>query len=72
MRYGVQLFHRAQRQLKLFSGCRTLDIHARDSDIERFVEGQLQEDNFLRKKVATDVQLKKLVVDTIVTKANGM
>jgi len=56
----------------VFAGCRILEIRAHDSDIEIFVEGQLQEDMFLRKKVTMDAALKKLVVGTVVAKAKGM
>ena len=57
---------------KLFAGCEILKISSHDSDIEMFVEGELQKDRFLRTNVATDIGLKKLVVDTNIEKAKGI
>jgi len=48
-----------------------LDIRARDSDIEKYIDGQIEMETNL-KKYKQDDNLRKTIKDTIVSKANGM
>lgn len=56
----------------LFSDCGTIDIIAENDDVVAFVHGQIEEDKFLRNKALPGTELRKLIVDTIVEKAEGM
>ena len=56
----------------LFSDYRTIDIVAENSDVVAFVHGQIEEDKFLRRKAHINTELRKLIVDTVVKKAEGM
>lgn len=56
----------------LYDTYQVLGIRARDSDIELFVKGEIQKDKQFRRRVASDRTLEQLVVDTVVSKADGM
>lgn len=49
-----------------------LDIRASDSDIEKYIEGQIEIEEKLEKYVKRNEDLRKTIRDTIVSKAKGM
>ncbi|KAL8870062.1 MAG: hypothetical protein Q9174_003806 [Haloplaca sp. 1 TL-2023] len=57
---------------KLFDGRLRLEIRARDSDIERSIANRVTHERRLRKRMAADPSLLRLVTDTIVRRSDGM
>lgn len=49
-----------------------LDITAHDTDIEKFVEGQIELEPYLRRFASKDKEFRDLIRNTLVSKANGM
>jgi hypothetical protein len=64
----------AATYMSRFDGYKTLEIRARDSDIKKFVEGQIDTDESVRKYTSESDgdELRKQIVDTVVIKAKGM
>lgn len=56
----------------VFKPCETLPICARDSDIEKFVRQQIDYSGTLKRRVGRDPELAKELVDTVVSKAQGL
>ena len=57
--------------MQTFEEAVRLDIRASDSDIEKYVDGQIEMEKNL-KKYKQDHDLRKTIKDTIVSRANGM
>jgi hypothetical protein len=53
-------------------GFETLEICAQDIDVEQYVKFQLEFRPSLRRKFTRDHGLQKLILDTVVSKAQGM
>jgi hypothetical protein len=49
-----------------------LEIKAHDTDIEKFVEGQIELEPYLRRFASKDTEFRDLIRHTLVSKANGM
>lgn len=50
----------------------TLEISATNSDIERYLEGRINNDRRLSRHVDDDPALRELIIKTIIKNANGM
>ena len=50
----------------------TLEIGASDTDVRKYLEGQMNHDRRLARLVGPDPSLKELIIRTIVKNANGM
>jgi hypothetical protein len=53
-------------------GFKTLEIHAQDIDVEQYVQSELKSRPSLGEKVSRDPGLQKLILNTVVPKAQGM
>jgi hypothetical protein len=58
--------------MSIFTDLTNLEIRALDSDIAKFVAGQVEIDENLRNYTQRDKDLKAIIVDTIVSNAKGM
>lgn len=59
----------AGAQMSVFPRHETLEIQTADSDMEKFVLGEIEKDNTLRKG---GDELRRLIVETVLDKARGM
>jgi hypothetical protein len=62
----------AVKNLSLFPAYATLEVRARDLDIEKFVRGRIQADESLRTYASGGNELEKPIIGTVVDKAKGM
>jgi len=62
----------AREYVSVLDGLETLDIRAADSDVEKYVQGQLGKHKALRKYASEGDDLGRRIVTSIVEKAKGM
>jgi hypothetical protein len=62
----------AETHLSVFPRYKTLEIRTRDSDVKKFVVGEIEMDDTLRKYASGENELGRLIVETVVTKSRGM
>jgi len=62
----------ANTRMSVFRRYETLEIRTRDSDVEKFVRGEIEKDKILRKHASGGNELGRLIVETVVNKARGM
>jgi hypothetical protein len=62
----------AATQMSMFETYETLEIQGIESDVEKFVRGQIEIDECLHKYASRGTELGTLIVSTIVNKAQGM
>jgi len=62
----------AVKSMSLFPTHATLEVRARDLDIEKFVHGRIQADENLRTYASGGNELENLIIETVVGKAKGM
>jgi uncharacterized protein with ATP-grasp and redox domains len=56
----------------LFKAHQTLPIRTQDRDVEKFIQCQIELPGTLQRKIAQNPDLRKLVLDVVVSKAQGM
>jgi hypothetical protein len=57
---------------KLFAESGQVYIHARETDVEKYLEGQIEKSTRLRNHVRADPTLQQHIVKTIVDRVDGM
>jgi hypothetical protein len=62
----------AVTEMCVFDGYETLQVRAKDSDVEKFVQGRIEMDKTLRRHASEGSELGKVITETVVGKANGM
>lgn len=62
----------ATAQMSVFGTYETLEIQAIESDVEKLIRGQIESDECLHKYAVRGTDLGTLIVNTVVTKAQGM
>jgi ankyrin repeat domain-containing protein 50 len=62
----------AETHVSIFPKYETLEIKTKDSDVEKFVVGEIEMDDTLRKYASGENELGRLIVETVVKKSHGM
>ena len=62
----------AVTHMTVFEAFDAVEIHATASDVERFVSSQIDIDESLQKHAAGGTELRKMIINGVVTKAEGM
>jgi hypothetical protein len=62
----------AETHISVFPKYETLEVGTKDSDVEKFVVGEIEMDDTLRKYASGGNDLGRLIVETVVNKSRGM